>query len=136
MKLHGFVYYQAEVHCVRQLWTKLKLQMNLKVELYQNFNVLLINNWIVYFFSYLLISSLIFYWFATKNKDLACFMPNNVLEKITCLWLAENKFILMLHKCKVVIEVQSYKLVHTHFQKFASLDFLWCFNFSCTLLTK
>ena len=77
--MYGFVYYQAEIHCVRQLWTKLKLQMNLKVELYQNYNVLLINNWIVYFFSYLLISSLIFYWFATKNKDLACFMPNNVL---------------------------------------------------------
>ena len=125
--MYGFVYYQAEIHCVRQLWTKLKLQMNLKVELYQNYNVLLINNWIVYFFSYLLISSLIFYWFATKNKDLACFMPNNVLEKITCLWLVENKFILMLHKCKVVIEVQSYKLVRTHFQKFVSLDFLWCF---------
>ena len=125
--MYGFVYYQAEIHCVRQLWTKLKLQMNLKVELYQNYIVLLINNWIVYFFSYLLISSLIFYWFATKNKDLACFMPNNVLEKITCLWLVENKFILMLHKCKVVIEVQSYKLVRTHFQKFVSLDFLWCF---------
>ena len=124
--MYGFVYYQAEIHCVRQLWTKLKLQMNLKVELYQNYNVLLINNWIVYFFSYLLISS-IFYWFATKNKDLACFMPNNVLEKITCLCLAENKFILMLHMCKVVIEVQSYKLVRTHFQKFVSLDFLWCF---------
>ena len=93
MKLHGFVYYQAEVHCVRQLWTKLKLQMNLKVESYQNYNVLLINNWIVYFFSYLLISSLIFYWFATKNKDLACFMPNNVLEKLhACDWLKTSLF--------------------------------------------
>ena len=48
--MYGFVYYQAEIHCVRQLWTKLKLQMNLKVESYQNYNVLLINNWIVYFF--------------------------------------------------------------------------------------
>lgn len=42
--MYGFVYYQAEVHCVRQLLTKLKLQMNLKVESYQNYNVLLINN--------------------------------------------------------------------------------------------
>ena len=93
MKLHGFVYYQAEVHCVRQLWIKLKLQMNLKVELYQNYIVLLINNWIVNFFSYLLISS-IFYWFATKNKDLACFMPNNVLEKKlhACDWLKTSLF--------------------------------------------
>ena len=92
--MYGFVYYQAEVHCVRQLWTKLKLQMNLKVESYQNYNVLLINNWIVYFFSYLLISSLIFYWFATKNKDLACFMPNKLqismhtLSKVCLSWLS------------------------------------------------